>query len=70
MSPFHPAIPLIACTTALQGTNCPLAPKMKWTLPAPYLHSVSTQHWPNAGRNRVDVGDIRWVDGREPLEPR
>ena len=50
--------------------HCPLVPKNNSILPCTHLHSVCAQHWPNVGRNWVDLGDIRWVNGREPLQPR
>lgn len=39
-------------------------------LSEPYLHSVFTQHWPDVGRNRIDLCDVRWASGREALQPR
>lgn len=36
----------------------------------PYLHAVFAQHWPDVGRNWVDLGEVWWVDGRKPLQPR
>lgn len=51
---------------------CLSAPKNDeiFYLSASYLHSVFTQNRTDAGRNRVDLGDIWWVYGWKPLDPR
>ena len=60
----HTTQPWSQCTSALRPKEQPNPSR------PPYLHAVFTQHWPDAGRNRVDLGDIGWVEGREPLQPR
>lgn len=37
--------------------------------PEENLHSVLAKHRPNVGRNWVDLGDIWWINRREPLHP-
>lgn len=38
--------------------------------PEPYLDPVFTQHWPDVRRDRIDLCDVWWVNGREALESR
>lgn len=51
------------------GTTAPRVLEDRPPLPEPYLHAVFTQHWPNVGRNWVDLGEVWWVQGRKPLQP-
>lgn len=51
------------------GRGLCLGPQDRSHPPEPNLHAVFAQDRPDVGRNWVDLGDIRRVNGRKCLQP-